>query len=221
MNRFINVVLVFLFLPTLLLAIYVGFDLPVSILKTTGAEFPYHREIFLGLGLLIFIINLRRSIRRWMGMRIVSNVQKFKWNAAVSLERKKRVNTYLLLESFIMTGAGIGLYLITPSAWGPAFALLFAALDSILFSIIGTTGNLFKIGLTSKALIVADREVIVLYFSGLRKVSAHQQSIYFDYIKGLQLSFPSDCIANENRDEFLQLLEAQFNPDKVFFSKQL
>lgn len=221
MNRVINSLLLFILIPTMLLTIYVGFDLPLTILKTSGANLPYRFEIFLGLGLLLLIINLRRSIRRWMGMRIVSRKTKFKWNAPVSKERKKRVVTYLMLETVVMVFVGIALYVLSPEAWMPAIAFLFGAVDNILFSIIGMSGNRYRIGLSSKALIVADREVLLLYFTGLRKVSVQQQSIYFDYVNGLQLSFPSNCVQDENRAEFFDLLEKQLDPDRVFFSKLL
>ena len=221
MNRFINMLLLVLFFPTMFLSIYVSFDLPIGFLQTSGAYLPYKFELFLGLGLLLFVINLRRSIRRWMGMRIVSKKKKFKWNAPVSASRKKRVVTYLLLETLVMTSVAFGLYRLTNEAWMPTIAFLFGATDNIIFAIIGTKGNLYRIGLSSKALIVADRDVTLLYFTGLRKVSIHQQSIYFDYIKGLQLSFPSDCIEEENRSEFFELLEAQLDKDRVFFSKTL
>ncbi len=218
MNRFINALLVFLYIPTLLLTIFIGFDLPIRILKTSGANLPYREEILLGLGLLLFILLLRRSVRRWMGVRIVSRTDKFKWNAPVSRERKKRVLTYTLLETFVMGCAGLALYIITPEAWAPMTALLFGAFDGLVFSIIGSSREIYRVGLSSKALIIADREVIPLYFTGLRRVSVHQQSIYFDYIKGLQLSFPSDCIREEDKLEFLQTLEAQLDPDRVLVS---
>ena len=194
MNKSINLLLVFLLIPTMLVTIYVGFDLPLTFLKTTGAEMPYREQIFLGLGLVILLINLRRSIRRWVGMSMVSKVKKFKWNEPVSLSRKKRVATYLILETLVFTFVSVALYEVSPEAWFPAIAFLFAAVDNLLFTIIGIKTNGYRIGLSSKALIVADREVIVLYFTGLRKVSQHQQSVYFDYIKGLQMDFPTDCI---------------------------
>ena len=221
MNRFINMLLMFLLVPTMFMAIYVGFDLPVMFLKTTGAYIPYRSEIFLGLGLLIFIVNLRRSIRRWMGMRIVSKQTKFKWNSPVSATRKRRIITYTALEVLVMTFVGVALYKVTPQAWFPALAFLLGALDNLIFATVGLKGNHYRIGLSSKALIVADREVILLYFKGLRKISVQQQSIYFDYIKGLQLTFPSDCIQDEHRAEFFKLLEEQIDSDRVFFSKNL
>lgn len=219
MNRFINALLVFILLPTMLVTIIVGFDLPLTFLKTTGAELPYRAEIFLSIGVLILLINLRRSIRRWMGIRMVKQVKKFKWNTPVSSARKKRVATYLILEIVVFAFVGVALYEVSNQAWMPAIAYVYVALDNIIFTIVGFSTNAFRVGLSSKALIVADREVTVLYFSGLRKVSQHQQSIYFDYIEGLQLHFPTDCIPEENRAEFFELLEAQLDPNRVFFSK--
>ncbi|NRA11085.1 MAG: hypothetical protein HRT57_03915 [Crocinitomicaceae bacterium] len=137
-------------------------------------------------------------------------------DTAVSLKRKKRVVTYLALETIVMLFAGIVLYKLTPHALFPAAAYLFGALDNLLLALVKAS---YRVALSSKALIVADREVIVLYFTGLRKVSIHQQTVYFDYIKNLQLSFPLDCIQEESQEEFFEMLEAQLDRDKVFFSK--
>ncbi|XOV66785.1 MAG: hypothetical protein ACFHU9_14260 [Fluviicola sp.] len=216
MNRFINAVLLFFTLVTAFVAIYVGFDLPFGILKTTGSEIPYVDYVFHGLGLFLFIIVLRRSYRRWMAIRIVSRPNKFKWNHAVSQERKVRVIIYNVLEFFVYVFAASMLYWLTERAWAPVLALLFAALDNLILTLFN---KFYRVGLTSKAVIVADREVVVLYFTGLRKVSLHQQTVYFDYIKDLQLSFPTDCIPKEQRSDFFQMLEQQVDRDKVYFSK--
>lgn len=202
------------------LTIFVGFDLPIEIFKLSGNNLPYKDYVFLGLGLMILIVIIRRSIRRWMGMRIVNKVKKFKWNAAVSKERKSRVRVYLLLEALVMSFIGIALYEVCETAIAPGIAFLFGALDNIIFAIAGRN-NHYRVGISSKAVIVADREVILLYFTGLRKISAHQQTTYFDYIKGLQLSFPTDCIQEEEREEFLKVLEEQIDPNRVFFSKTM
>lgn len=216
MNRLINALVLFALLPTLLLSIYVGFDMPISFLRVTGSNLPYKDEIFLGIGLFLFIIFVRKSIRRWMGIRIVNNTKKFKWNQAVSKKRKKRVRTYLLLETAVMAFAGIALHELADEALYPAIAMLFGAFDNFLLALFSSK---YRVGLSSKALIVADREVTLLYFNGLRKVSIHQQSVYFDYIKDLQMSFPLDCIQEEEQEEFFNALEKQLDRDKVFFSK--
>lgn len=215
MNRFINAVLLFFTLITAFIAIYVGFDLPVKMLRTTGAYIPYIDHVLLGLGVMILIIVLRRTYRRWMAIRIVSRTTKFKWNQSVSRERKYRVLTYSILEIVVYSFAAAGLYVLTERAWLPAAALAFAALDNLI--LIALTKK-FRVGLSSKALVVADREVVVLYFKGLRKVSVHQQTVYFDYIKDLQLSFPLNCIDPAKKEEFFEILKSQMDPDKVYFS---
>lgn len=219
MNRVINLLLLLLLVPTMLVTIFVGFDLPIGFLRVSGQSLPYKEEIFLGLGIFILIVLLRRTIRRWMGSQVVKKQAKFKWNICAGKERIKRVITYLFLEALVMTFLGIALYTITEDAWLPAATFIFGALDSLIFGIVGKMNHWFRIGLSSKALIVADREVTLLYFNGLRKVTIHQSSIYFDYIKGLQLSFPLDCIPEDRMDEFFQELEGSINKDKVYFKK--
>jgi hypothetical protein len=97
--------------------------------------------------------------------------------------------------------------------------LVFGSIDSILFLLFAQLKNIYRIGITKQALVIADREVKVLYFSGLREVTLHSDSIYFDYKDDLQLTFPSNCIAKEDREDFKVQLEAQVNRDRVFFSE--
>lgn len=220
MNKSINIILGLLLIPTMALTIFVGFDLPIEMIKMSGNNLPYKDYVFLGLGVLIMSVIFRRSIRRWMGMRIVNQVKKFKWNAEVSAERKSRVRTYLLLEALVMTFIGIALYEVCETALPAGLAFIIGSIDSIIFAIAGRNGR-YRVGISSKAIIVADREVILIYFTGLRKISAHQQTTFFDYIKGLQLSFPTNCIQEEQKEEFLNVLEAQIDPNRVFFSKTM
>lgn len=220
MNKAINSLLLALLFPTMAVTIFVGFDLPIDFLRTSGANLPYRFEMFLLLGTLIFLVILRRSIKRWMGAQIVKKINRFKWNIPVGQERVKRVMTYLTLEALVMLCIAIGLYSITHEAWPPAVAFALGAIDGLLFGLVGRAKNWFRIGLSSKAVIVADREVSLLYFNGLRKISIHQQSVYFDYIKGLQLSFPIDCIPAGKEEEFYAQLENCINRDKVFFERK-
>lgn len=217
MNKAINSLLLLLLFPTMLLTIFVGFDLPIDFLRVSGANLPYRFEAFLLMGTLILLLLLRRSVKRWMGANIVRQQNRFKWNVAAGPDRVKRIMTYIGLESLIMTAVAVGLYSITPEAWPPALAFLFGALEGLIFGLVAKSKKWFRIGLSSKALIVADREVTLLYFNGLRKISVHQQSVYFDYIQGLQLSFPVDCLPEGEEHAFFSLLEANVNRDKVFF----
>ncbi len=200
--------------------IVVGFDLPLESFGTSGAQLEIRDEVFLGLGILILLINLRRSIRRWMGMRIVNQIKKFKWNVPMSAERKKRVQVYTLMEVFVFTSLAYGLYWVSSEAWMPALGFLFGALDGFLFTIIGSRGDRFRIGVTSKAIVSGDRDVALVYFQGLRKISIHQDSIYFDYIKKLQLSIPLDCIDASERESFFKTVEDQIDLNRVFVTRE-
>ncbi len=204
--------------PTLVIAIFVGYDLPIEFLKTSGASLPFKFQIFLSLGIIYYIIIVRRSVRRWMGVAMVSKTAKFKWNVSMGEDRRKQVFLYQWLEALIMCSGGISLYYVCPDAIAPASALWVGSLDNLIFMILGQTKKLYRIGLTSKAVVVADREVKVLYLSGLRKVTIHQQTVFFDYIKDLQMTFSLTCIPKEDQVDFKNTLESLVDRDRVFFS---
>lgn len=218
MNSFVNAILLALTFPLITLSIIVGFDLPVEFLKTSGNNLAFINEIFLILGSLMGLIALRRCAKRWMGMKIVNTTDRFLFNFEVSKDRKNRVVLYNLLESSVMLFIGLSVFNLTHHAIVPMIVLLFFAFDNILFLLVGYKKR-FRIGLSSKALIVSDREVTVLYFEGLRKISIGQQTIYFDYIKELQLSFPTNCLRDEDRDIMFKGLNEIVDEDKVMFSK--
>lgn len=216
MNSFINILLLVVTIPTLFFSVFVGFDLPVEILHTTAGQLPYKFIVFLSLGMLLLIISVRRSIRRWMGIRMVNQTTRFKWTGQISKKRKQRVIVYTILESLIMFLIGIGYISLTKEAWFPASVMMFFGFESIIFLLVNSK-NRFRVGLSSKAILTADREVILLYLEGLRKVSISQQSVYFDYIEELQLSFPTDCIEDSEKNVFFEQLKKSVNRDKVLF----
>ena len=205
----------------MVLSIFVGFDLPIEFLKTSGQQLPYRFEAFLLLGIIFFVVIIRRSVQRWTGIKMVAQKAKYKWNVAMGKERKKYVYLYQYLEAFTMLFVGVAFYILCKEAIVPALALVFGFLDNVLFAILGQSKNIYRVGLTTKAVVVADRDVKVLYLSGLRQVSVHQQSIYFDYIKDLQLHFPLNCIPEADQADFVQELKAIVNEDKVFFSESV
>ena len=218
MNSFVNAILLALTFPLIMLTIIVGFDLPVEILKTSGKNLSFADEIFWLLATLMGLIAFRRSLKRWMGMKIVNTTERFIINFGVSTARKNRVVVYNLIESCIMLSLGLSIYNLTTHALVPTIVLLSFSFDNLLFLAIGYK-NRFRIGLSSKALIVSDREVTVIYFEGLRKISIEQQTIYFDYIKDLQLSFPTNCLRDEDKELIFNGLNDIVDKDKVMFSK--
>jgi hypothetical protein len=214
MNRLTNSFLLVIFFPTLALSIFVGFDFPLEFLRTTGSNIPFKSYAFGLFAILMAVLTVNRSIRRWVALFTVSQTDRFVFHTKVSGERKLRITVYTLLEAGILAAVGAALYVLSSDAVLCACVLLFSALDNLIFLWVGLPR--FGVGLSKKAIIVADREVVVLYFSGLRKVSLSQQTLFFDYMQSLQLTFPVDCIPENDRNDFLHNLEAVTDKDRVF-----
>jgi hypothetical protein len=168
----------------------------------------------LAFGLLFFGLLGWRSVRRWMGVYIVNKTNRFTWNTPISNKRKQRVITYTLLEVLVMSSLAFALY-VTLGLWVfPAAVLMFFSLESIIFLLAGVKSR-FRVGVSSKAIITADREVVIVYFSGLQKITLGKDSIYFDYIKELQLLFPTDCLEKDQISVFKKEVQKMIDRDKV------
>lgn len=217
MNRAINILLLFFFFPAMAFTIFVAFDLPLDFLNTTAGEMPYRFEVFLVFAMLFLILILRRSARRWVGVGMTRKPERFLWSVPIGAERKKQVRLYLMIEMIISGIFAVVFVLLTPEAWplSVAFGVMF--LDQLVFLVIAQ--RWFRVGITHQAVVVADREVQVLYYSGLRRVEKHQQTIYFEYLEDLQLFFPENCIPEGFYGGFRDALESKVNRDRVFFSE--
>ena len=201
MNSFTNSVLLFFSIPLIGFCIYVGLDVQIDFLHASGRELPFQSYIYLSFGILFFGLLGWRSVRRWMGLYIVNKKKRFSWNMSVSKKRKQRVITYTLLEILVMTSLAFSLYILMNIWTLPSAVLAFFSIESFVFLFVGMK-NRFRVGISSKAIIAADREVVIVYFTGLQKITLGKDSIYFDYIKELQLLFPTDCLEKEELASF-------------------
>jgi hypothetical protein len=219
MNKFVNSVLLFLCLITFFMTVVVGRDLPISFLKTTGQYLPYKEVFFIGAALTIFTIGGRRSVQRWMGLFMIKNVARYQWNEPVGKERKSRAVFYLVLEGFVHLVLAFMMMSFTKYAFPVFIALTLLGIDHFIYALVGKIKNVFRIGITKTAVVLVDRDVRVLYFSGLRKVSVFQKEIFFDYIKDLTLEIPSDAVDAQHRNEFKTALENQLDLSRVYIDE--
>jgi hypothetical protein len=219
MNKSINIFLVLFIIPAIAFSIVVGFDISIEFLRTSGKFIPFQKTIFASFAALFFLMGIRRTSKRWSGIRMVNKIAKFQWNEPVDKQRVSQANLYLIIEAVIHFMVSLVFLILTPKSIWISCVFFALGLDHLIFCIIGNVKKLWRVGVTNKAVVVADRDFKVLYFSGLRKVSVHQQSIFFDYIKDLQLSFPTQCIKPENRQSFVAKLEEKVDREKVFFSE--
>jgi hypothetical protein len=216
MNRAINILLLVVSFPVMAFTIIVGFDLPIEFLHTTGEQLPNRDVVFIVLAAILLVLILRRSASRWVGVGMTRKPERFIWCVEIGQERKRQVRMYLIIESITALVFAYATYTITPQAWvvSIVYGLLF--LDQLVFLLIAMPW--FRVGITHKAVVVADREVKVLYFNGLRRIESHQQTVYFEYIEDLQLFFPTNCIPEGHYGKFREILETRVNRDKVYFS---
>lgn len=215
MNRSINILLVFFSFPAFAFIICIAFD--IHFLNIPLAELPFKFHIFIGIATLLLLLIIRRSVSRWVGVSMTRKPERFIWSTPVSGERKKSVRLFLVLEGMLALFAAIAGYVLTKEAWPIALVYGIMALDQ--FAFLAVAQSWFRVGITHQAVVVADREVRLLFFSGLRRVETHQQTLYFEYIEELQLSFPVNCIPEGKYVEFRTVLEERVNRDRVFFSE--
>ncbi len=219
MNKFVNSVLLFLAFFTFILAVIVGRDIPIAFLKTTGYYLPYKEVYFFVVAALILTIGGRRSVQRWMGVAMIRQVKRYQWNEPIGKGRKNRTLFYLILEGFFHIIIAFLLLFFTKSAFPVFIVLILLGIDHFLYAALGVVQNIFRIGITKTALVTVDRDVKVLYFSGLRKISVFQKDIFFEYIKELVLEVPSDVVDPEKKEEFKTVLEKQIDLNRVYLDE--
>jgi hypothetical protein len=221
MNKFSNVLLVLTYFPTLLITIFISFDIKLPFPNYPVDEFIY-KKIYIILSVILFLINLNRSYKRRKNLNRVNEISKFKWNSTISKERIKIINFHNYLEAFIMFVAGFILILLTKAAWLPFIVLCFNALENIFFAYYNSKNNKFRIGVTKNAIIASDRDVFVIYFKGLRKISILQQTIFFDFKNNdLQLKLPINVVPKDKLNNFFEVLKECVDDKKVYFSNIL
>lgn len=214
MNKITNIVLLLVTIPIMLICIYIGGDLQIEPLRTTGGQLQHQNIIFWVSGSVVFLILIRRSLKRWTSMQILSQKTKYVWNQEVSQERKNRVVLYNILEASALLALSFVLYQTCPQGWPIALAYGIGVVDILIFTLFSYFSKTWRIGITTKALVLADREIKAIYFLGLRKIYIHQETLHFDYINDLQLHVPFGTV--ENKKEFIQVLWANLNQEKVY-----
>jgi hypothetical protein len=96
MNKFVNSVIVFLFLLVFLFSVVVGHDIQIGYTRLTGQSIPYKEYVFIGFAALFLLIGARRSVQRWMGTAMIRKTQKYQWNVPIGKNRKDRAQFYLI-----------------------------------------------------------------------------------------------------------------------------
>jgi hypothetical protein len=198
----------------------VGWNIDFSFfgLNVPGEEFEY-ADLFFSIGAgIVFALGVLRASKKWAGINITRQKSRFLFFSKVSKTRLKRVVLYNVLEmSFYLIFAFFFIIVMNTAIFlGLVFVLLF--LENLINTLYGILRQTYSIGITSKAIIFVDRDVKAIYFKGLKKVSKHQQTIYFEYVNDLVLHIPSNTIPKGKEEAFLLTLQRVADPNKVFYS---
>ena len=217
MNRATNILLMFFAFPAMAYTIFVAFDVPLEMLHISMGSFEHRDKIFLVFALIFLILIVRRSVSRWAGVNMTRKPERFLWSVKVGKERKKNVRLFLIIEMLFAGVFALGLLWLTPESWPIAVAFGVMFLDQLIFMLVAP--RWFRVGIAQQAIVVTDRELRLIYYSGLRRVDKHQQTIYFDYVEDLQLFFPENCIPEGSYTAFREALETKVDRNRVFFSE--
>ena len=181
-------------------------------------EFQYTDLVFGIAAGLIFLIGALRSSRKWSGIRILNQVDRFQFNSVISEERKQRVilNNSIEIIGFFL----IGLVFAVFSKDAIFITLIFVVFifDAIINTLRGLLSKKYRVGMTKKAIVSVDREVYAIYFKGLKRISIQKDLLFFEYINDLVLDFPLSNVPPERQEEFMLLLRKNVDETKVYFS---
>jgi hypothetical protein len=220
MNKFFNIWTLIFTVLTIPFVLAVGLNIDFSVfgLNVPGEEFKYADLFFSIAAGIVFALGVLRASKKWAGINITRQKSRFLFYSIISDSRLKRVFLYNIIEmSFFLIFAFFFLVVMQTALYlGLVFVLLF--LENLINTLFGVFKRTYSIGITSKAIIFVDRDVKAIYFKGLKKVSKHQQTIYFEYVNDLVLHIPTNIIPKEKEDEFVKTIQGIADPDKVYYS---
>lgn len=220
MNKFFNIWTLIFTVLTIPFVFAVGWNIDFSIfgLNVPGEEFKYANLLFSIAAGIVFAFGVLRASKKWAGLNITRQKNRFLFFSNISNSRLKRVVLYNILEmSFHLVFAFFFIVVMQTALFlGLVFVLLF--LENLINTLFGVLKQTYSIGITSKAIIFVDRDVKAIYFKGLMRVAKHQQTIYFEYVNDLVLHIPTNIIPKEKEEEFLKTLQGVVDPNKVFYT---
>ncbi|PWH85299.1 hypothetical protein [Brumimicrobium oceani] len=221
MNKIYNTWIFIISLLTLPFAFAVGLNEVFGIfgLKIHGDQFEY-KELVFGISAgLIFLLGATRSSRKWSGIRVVNQIDRFQFNSLISEERKQRVilNNSIEIIGFALIGAVF--FIFSKDAIFISLIFLIFIIDALINTLRGVLGGKYRVGMTSKAIVSVDREVVAIYFKGLKRISITKNQLFFEYNNNdLVLDFQLNTIPQEKQEEFMRLLRLNVDDTQVYFS---
>lgn len=188
-------------------------------LKIHGDQFEYKELVFGIAAGLIFLLGVTRSSRKWSGIKIVNQVDRFQFNTVISKERTQGVllNNSIEIVGFFLIGTVFIIF--SKDAIFITLIFLIFIVDSVINTLRGVLGKKYRVGMTKKAIVAVDREVVAIYFKGLKRISITKEQLFFEYNNNdLVLDFQLNTIPQEKQEEFMRYLRMNVDETQVYFS---
>ena len=220
MNKIINIFsLVLLFLFSFL-AVGNYEDIGISVYEINDIKFL--KEICFGLTVVIGLFGLLRIQRRWTGIKDIKSFKKFVYKTPLSKKAKGLVLMFSVME-IIFLSFFVGLFVkelhldvehyLTPII----VVLLIIIGEIIIFTIYALQSkDVLIMGVNKNLIAYFDREIHIVYFDGLQRISVYQNRLHFKYKLDLNIFVELDFIPKENLLEFKQSLEEVLLEKGVF-----
>ena len=219
MNSFFNGLILVICFITLPFALAVGLneDFTFFGMNIPGEEFAYKDWFFILIAAVVFLLGATKASRKWSALAVVKQKSRFLFAANISAKRKNSIVLFGGLEWLFILLVGTFFLIITRETWVIALVLFIMLFEHILHLSYGLISNKFGVGMTSKAIVAADRSYVVIYFHGLKKVIKQQNNLLFDYGNNLVLELDLDRMEPEQQALFIIELKKIANPKRVFY----
>jgi len=220
MNKVINILSVSILFLFTFLAVGNIEDIGISVYEINQIKFL--KEICYGIIVVITLLALLRIQRRWVGIKDIKSFKKFIYKTPLSKKAKTLALVFSVME-IIFLSFFIAIYfkelshdvdfLLLPII----IVLLIIVLEITLFTTIALKSkNIMIMGVNQNLIAFFDREIHIVYFDGLQRISIYQNRLHFKYKLDLNVFVEIDYIPKDNLLEFKKHLEQVLLAKNVF-----
>jgi hypothetical protein len=223
MNKVVNLFTLGLLFLFTFLAVGTYEDLSLSVYEVNQIKFI--NEICYGIIFTITLLGILRIKRRWVAIKDIKAFKKFIYISPLSKKAKLMALMFYLLEiiflSFFIGVFVKELHLDVDGLITPMLIIVSLLVLEILIAAIYTltSKNVMIIGVNKNLVAFFDREIHVIYFDGLQRISIYQNMFHFKYKLDLNRFIEVDYIPKENLMAFKNALENVLKDKNVFIDE--